>query len=232
MKSIVFIISLFILMGCNNVTDTEVEREKTIPSNGEVTKEEVKEPGEKEETPVGEENKDTAFDLKKYFKPDKSTATFLGEGNEFATYTEKTTWISDQYVGTIIDNGGVTTMTIYKISTDTIEKIFFEPIDVPAEEATFPDLEQLESMQPLETYLATPIKEGTTFGKWTIVEVGTTLETPYKTFENVFVIEDVQEDYVNRKYFAENYGDIKSEFIMQTDEDEPFIVTSTLEKME
>ena len=101
----------------------------------------------------------------------------------------------------------------------------------PLKKQHFQNLEQLESMQPLETYLATPIKEGTTFGKWTIVEVGTTLETPYKTFENVFVIEEVQEDYVNRKYFAENYGDIKSEFIMQTDEDEPFIVTSTLEKM-
>ena len=126
MKSIVFIISLFILMGCNNVTDTEVEHEKTIPSNGEVTKEEVKEPGEKEETPVEEEeNKDIAFDLKKYFKPDKSTATFLGEGNEFATYTEKTTWISDQYVGTIVDNGGVTTMNIYKIGTDTNRKNIF-----------------------------------------------------------------------------------------------------------
>lgn len=230
MRSILLIISLIILTGCNNVSDTEVEQEKKIPSNGEITNEEVKEPGEKKETPVEEkENKSAAYDLTKYFKPDKSTANFLGEGNEFATYTEKTTWLSEQFVGTIVDNGGVTIMNVYKIGEDRIEKIMFEPID---EGAKYPEIEKLEAMEPLETILATPFKVGTTFGKWTIVETGTTLETPYKTFDDVFVIEEVGEDYVNRKYFVENYGDIKSEFIMETDQEEPFIVTSTLESIE
>lgn len=227
---LLFIISILILAGCNNTSDPEVEKGTTTPSNGELTNEEVKEPGEKKETPVGEEeNKNATSDLTKFFKPDKSTAYFLGEGNEYATYTEKTTWLSDQFVGTIVDNGGVTVMNIYKIGDDRIEKIMFEPID---EGATFPEIEELESMEPIETILATPIKVGTTFGKWTIVETGTTLETPYKTFENVFVIEEVGEDYVNRKYFVENFGDIKTEFIMETDQEEEFIVTSTLESIE
>lgn len=227
---LLFIISIIILAGCNNTSDSEVEKETTLPSNGDVTNEEVKEPGEKKETPASEEeNKKADLDLSKFFKPNNSTAHFLGEGNEFATYTEKTTWLSDQFVGTIVDNGGVTIMNVYKIGKDRIEKIMCEPID---EGATFPEIEKLQSMEPIEIILATPIQVGTTFEKWTIVETETTLETPYKTFDNVFVIEEVGEDYVNRKYFVENYGDIKTEFIMETDQDEEFIVTSTLESIE
>ncbi len=62
--------------------------------------------------------------------------------------------------------------------------------------------------------------------------MGTTLETPYQTFENVFVLEETSEDFINRKYFVEGFGEVKRESIMQIEGEEDFIVTSTLEKIE
>lgn len=179
--------------------------------------------------------KETALevDLRKFFKPDKSIAKFLGGGNEFATYTEKTTWLSEKYVGTIVDNGGSILMNVYKINADIVDLIYREQVDVyPPDLASFPKLEDLQRAKPIETYLAKPIKVGTTFSNWTIVDMNVTVETPYKTFENVFVIEEVGEKYVNRKYFAEGFGEIKSEFIMDSDDGGKFIVTSTLESLE
>lgn len=167
-------------------------------------------------------------DLSRFFKPDKSIAKFIGDGNEFATYTEKTTWLDKEYVGTIVDNGGVTMMNIYKIGDDKIEIIYKEPVD---HDATFPGLEEIKSMQPIETYFAMPIQVGTTFGNWKIVDTGISIEIPYKTFEEVIVIEENGDNYVNRKYFAEGFGEIKSEYIMNTDQGEKYIVTSTLESI-
>lgn len=182
---------------------------------------------------IGEKEIATDVDLKKFFKPDKSTATFLGDGNEFATYTEKTTWLSDQYVGTIVDNGGSVLMNVYRINDDTVDLIYREHVaNFPPDSANFPKLKDLKKFKRIETYLAKPIQVGTTFHNWTIVEVNATVKTPFKTFKNVFVLEEVGEDYVNRKYFAEGFGEIKSEFIMDTENGEKFIVTSTLESLE
>lgn len=213
---------LLFLFGCQ-------QEEQTIET-GDIKPKEVEQ--QKDKKADGEDRETKEVDLSQFLKPNQSTAKFLGEGNEFATYIEKTTHLSHRYVGTIVDNGGVTMMTIYKINEDQIEIIFKEPVDiVPPKEATFPKIEELDSMVAIETYLAKPIEVGTKFGPWTIVETGATVETPYQTFENVFVIEEVGDGFVNRKYFVEGYGDIKTEFIMETDQEEEFIVTSTLESI-
>ena len=39
-------------------------------------------------------------------------------------------------------------------------------------------------------YLKKPFEVGTKFDKWKIVETDVTVETPYKTFEHAFVIEE------------------------------------------
>lgn len=182
----------------------------------------------KEETITEEAGKQNEVDLKNFFKPDNTVANFLGDGNEFASYTEKTNWLNEQFVGTIVDNGGVSLMTIYKITEDAIEIIFKEPIDF---DTPFPTIEELEHLQPVETYLATPIQKGTSFGQWKIVETNTTVETPYKTFKKAIVLEEKGENYVNRKYFVEGLGEIKTESIMDTNQGETYTVTSALQSI-
>lgn len=183
---------------------------------------------EKEETATEEAEKQKVVDLKKFLKPDNTVANFLGDGNEFSSYTEKTTWLNDEFVETIVDNGGVSLMTIYKITKNQIEIVFKEPIDL---DTPFPKIEELEVLEPIETYLATPIEEGTSFGQWKIVETNATIETPYKTFEKAIILEEKGENYVNRKYFVEGLGEIKTESIMDTDQGETYTVTSALQSI-
>lgn len=223
------LVTLLFLVACN---DTEVNNNPIVtPPAPQSDNEQVTNTENPTDNEIDQENSNS-IDFKRYFKPDGSTAYYLGEGNEFATYTEKTIYLSSEYVATIIDNGGATTMKIYRILDDRIELIANDVIDVLPETQEFPNVQDLDDLEAIETYLTGPLKVGTTFGKWTIVETNITLETPVNTFENVFVLEEQGEDYLNRKYFVEDYGVIKEEFIMQIENEDEFVVTSTLKNIE
>ena len=94
-----------------------------------------------------------------------------------------------------------------------------------------PSKEEISKLTVKEIYLQQPFEVGTKFNDWTIVETDATVDTPYQKFENVIVIEMKEKDFTNRKYFAENYGEIKRESVMKTEDEEDFIVTSTLESV-
>ncbi|MBO1911034.1 hypothetical protein J4G37_40370, partial [Microvirga sp. 3-52] len=95
----------------------------------------------------------------------------------------------------------------------------------------FPSKEAISKLTAKEIYLQKPLEVGATFNQWTIVETDATVETPYQSFEHVLVIEMKENDFTNRKYFAENFGEIKREAVMVTEDEEDFIVTSTLESV-
>ena len=76
-----------------------------------------------------------------------------------------------------------------------------------------------------------PLKKGQHSIQWTIVETDITVDTPYKKFDHAFVIEMKTDDFVNRKYFVEGFGEVKRESIMKMDDGE-FIVTSTLKTVD
>jgi len=42
----------------------------------------------------------------------------------------------------------------------------------------------------------------------------------------------VEDDFINRKYFAQGFGEIKREAIMKTENDDDFIVTSSLQSVD
>lgn len=207
MKYLLTIFSIILLIGC-----TQVLMDDSPPPS---------------KDPVSV--KETKTDFKKFFKPDGSTASFLGEGNEFASYTEKTKWLSDDYVATVIDNGGATTMKIYRVLEDRIDLIYDELVEEMPNNITYPEVISLEKLEAIEPYFAGPIEVGTTFGNWEIVETGASVDTHFESFENVIVIEEQQEDYINRKYLVEGFGVVKAVY---TDTNEEYIVTSTLEKLE
>lgn len=226
MKFFLLFLTLLLLVAC---TDRQVanDEENSSPSDEKSIEEDNK--------PTNSNSKDELLeptvDFKKYFKPAASTATFLGEGNEYASYTVKTKWLSDKYVSNVVDNGGATVLDIYRIEDTKIVKVYNKVVDTLPDQFEYPDVHILDSLPVIETYLSSPIKVGTTFGKWKIVETNVTLQTPFKLFKQVFVIEEVSEDYTNRKYFVEGYGEIKSESIMETENGEQYIVSSTLENI-
>lgn len=171
---------------------------------------------------------ETNISLSDYFMPNNSVAQFKGEGNEFASYKLTTKYLYDNYVATYEDNGGTVVERIYYIQPDKISLI---ANNGEAYDAKEPSLAELESMQALEVYLAAPLAVDKEFDGWKIISTTETLKTDFQTFEDVLVIEKADEqNAISRKYFVKHFGEIKREFMMNED-DEPFKVTSTLEKV-
>lgn len=234
MRKLLFILSsFFVLTACSDKEQKELQDEAAPPlENIDEPKENFENINNNGENDHSEnEPEETEGDLKCYFKPADSTATFIGDGNEFASYTERTKWLAENYVATIIDNGGAVVMKVYRVLDDKIILVMDELVEGTPEDATYPDIGSLTGLPALEIYLAGPIEVGTTFGNWTIVETNMTLATPYQTFKNVLVIEETGEGFTNKKFFVEDYGVIKTESIMSLELSEEVIVTSTLENL-
>lgn len=229
--TLLMLVAAFLLFGCSDQEEQAIDNAPPLAEKPAAEPADKENSGKSADQPASEANFE-AINFQRYFKPDQTTAYFAGEGNEFASFTEQTTWLSDQYVAVVVNNGGAIVMKIYRIKDDGAELIADELVDGLPEDIKFPLPESLEKLPRLEPYLAGPFEIGATFGNWTIVETDATLETPYKRFEKVLVIEDSGEDFVNRKYFAENYGLIKTESMMSVELTEEVTVTSTLQNIE
>jgi len=175
-----------------------------------------------------ESERDGDISLTDLFLPDGSKAHYLGEGNEFAELDIEVTRPFENYVVIHENNGGSLVRHIYKIEPDKISILEEMTVELVKD---FPSKAELDAMNPTGVYLKKPLKKGTSFDTWTIVEIDTTVDTPYKKFDHAFVIEMKTDDFVNRKYFVEGFGEVKRESIMQTDDGE-FIVTSTLKTVD
>lgn len=229
MRFLVLIAALFLLFGCQSEDSISDEKNNASQQQDKTNNNTTQSEEQKNNDDTFKENKENYLDLSKFFKPDQTVAHFKGTGNEYASYTEKTTWLNDEYVGTIIDNGGVTKMTVYKISDEKIDILYDEAVD---ENTEFPPISDLEKMNPIETYLANPIQVRATFGNWRVIGVNMPLNTPYQTFHNAIVIEERGDKYINRKYFAEGFGEIRTESTSEADDGAFYTVTSTLESIE
>jgi len=167
--------------------------------------------------------------MREFFLATGAKAHYKGVGNEFAELDIEVIQPYENYVIVYENNGGASLQKIYKIGTNSIEILAEDMIDF---NPLVPTLVQLEKMKPIGVYLQQPFTVGTKFDEWTIVEIDATVETPYKTFHNAIVIEMTKDDFINRKYFVQGSGEVKREAIMMTEDEEDFIVTSTLESVE
>lgn len=232
MKYILFICTILFLSACSFTQSSSKETETQEKPVEETPNDAIAgEPANKQDD--HQEIIDEDIDYTKFFMPDNSTAYFLGDGNEYATFNVHTKWLSDRYVALVENNGGAVMLRIYRVMDEynKIEKVYEEMIEDP-QNVHYPKVEELNSLPSIEPYINGPIEVGTVIGKWKITEVDKTLVTPYQTFEHVFVLEETSEDFINRKYFALGFGEVKKESIMHIDGEEDFIVTSTLEKIE
>lgn len=212
------LVLLFFLSACDEKSVLETPTETENKTEDEETQEVVKEDSK---TPIEEK-----IDFTSFFMQDGAVANYLGEGNEYASYQARTQWHNDDTVSIYEDNGGTTVIRTFRITGDSIDLIkeqgeFYEQFN--------PTDEELESLPTISTFLRLPLEKGTTFDGWTLVNVEQTLETPYKTFDDVIVLEKTDENgAIQRKYVVEGFGEVKREFLMKENDSE-FIVTSTLE---
>ena len=222
--------ALFILIGCNQ-KNTGNSPDDNNPNSNEVEKSDDETTEDEEVKPddqaSGDEDEQD-IPMINFFLPNGSSAHYEGDGNEFAELTIEVTHIDDKYVVIDENNGGALIRKIYLVGNEKIEALFEDAID---NDEPLPSKEVISKLTAKEIYLQKPFEVGTTFNDWTIVETDAKIETPYQNFENVIVIEMKENDFTNRKYFAENYGEIKRESVMITEDEEDFAVTSTLESV-
>jgi hypothetical protein len=224
---ILMLVAALIVTGCSNngseSNDPKINEDNMVKSE-EVTEGQTDE-GEKSTL---EENGQNEISMMDFFLPDGSKAHYKGEGNEYAELNIQVTHPYENYVIVHEDNGGASVRHIYKIDPDKISILEQTELDY---EKAIPTLDELKAMEPIGIYLQNPLAEGATFGEWTVTQTEATVETAYKTFENAFVIERKGEDFVIRKYFVQGFGEIKQEFLMESEGNE-FVVTSTIESIE
>jgi len=165
-----------------------------------------------------------ASPLQLFFKEHQTNATFIGEGNEFASFSEETVWLTDYIVQTSIDNGGVFMYSIYRITDEAIELVY-EGVVEPT--MTVGDIAKLPV---IELYLALPIEQGTSFGAWTITDVNSTIDTPFKRFTDVIEVMKETDDTKSYRYFAPGFGLIKQVESMETNEN-LLEISSSLEEI-
>lgn len=199
----------------------------TNENNNEVEVNSEENNNEKEQPEINSE--DMSIDLSNFFMKDKSVVKYLGEGNEYATYTARTQWHNDHTVSIFEDNGGTILLRTYRITDKAIELI--------NEQGEFygefnPTNDELDAMPAISTFLQLPIEKDREFDGWKIIEVNLTLETPLQKFEDVIQIQKIDETgSIQNRYIVENFGEIKREFIMD-EEDLKFTVTSRIESIQ
>lgn len=212
----------------SDLNEKSNDKENTNEDNNEVeVNSDENSNNENEQPDINSEEVSIAFS--NFFMKDNSVAKYLGEGNEYATYTARTQWHNDHTVSIFEDNGGTILLRTYRITDEAIELI--------NEQGEFygefnPTNEELDAMPAISTFLQLPIEKGREFDGWKIIAVNLTLETPLQKFEEVIQIQKIDETgSIQNRYIVENFGEIKREFIMN-EEDIKFSVTSTIESIE
>jgi hypothetical protein len=144
------------------------------------------------------------------FKEDQSTAYFTGTGNEYASYSETTYWISYEYVQVITDNGGTTVHEYYKIEEDAIYLLATQTED-QLEDLS---LDILKTIAPIELYLKLPLTVGTSFNGWN-VEDRQFLSTAYEQFDDAFILTKDTPSDMTTLYIAPGFGVVKRVVVLK-----------------
>lgn len=169
---------------------------------------------------------ENAAKMQLYLYEDLSTVTFKGEGNEFASYTVKTNWLSEKYVRYEQNNGGSIVAKYYRVLPDGIYLI-----DQVADETKVKTVDALEELPVLSTLLVSPITLGSSFEGWTITATKAKYTTPYDTFDKVLVLEKKIDTMIERQYYVSGVGAIAYEFETIDDNGEVSIISSKLASM-
>ncbi|MGG0644435.1 hypothetical protein ABE021_10895 [Sporosarcina gallistercoris] len=163
-----------------------------------------------------------------YLLPDSSKSHYEGTGNEYAELDVQVYHPYENYVMIYENNGAALLRKLYKVEKDRILILEEKHVDI---EENAPSVETLKKMEVTGIYLQKPFEKGAAFGKWTIVDTDATVDTPYKKFEHAIVIEEKGENYTNRKYFVEGFGEVKRESMMTKKGEADMLVTSSMESV-
>ena len=208
-SSLIIIVLMSVsLIGCSILPKqpTEPPAEQTTPpatppdNNGSET---TGQPGENQENP--------ALKLNVYFPLTKgSTWQYEGEGNEYATFNREVLFTKDTLAQVKEDNGGTVSASIFKVTDNTITRIFFKG-------EVYEAINLLESKPNDNTIiLKTPLVVGTKWGNNNevreIVNLNETTTTPAGKFEKCVKVKITSQNSTSYEYFKDGVGMVKREF--------------------
>jgi hypothetical protein len=169
---------------------------------------EIAKPSVQQTAIVGENQNELGL----YFKQDGDIAYFKGTGNEYASFKETTTWLSDEFVQLLIETDATTMQEIYKIEKDAIIRVY----ERNAEEGVIQFTEeQLQQFDAIETILQSAVSdEQVEFDNKVAKKIETFL-TPMQTFINVIEVTTNADGHETIAYYAKNYGLIAEKFSVE-----------------
>lgn len=151
-----------------------------------------------------------------------SSWSYIGNGNEYASYTETVLYNECSYFQVSRDNGGTVTSTVYYVSETDVRMVLSRGEEY--------DKANLISEPPNadEIILKAPLEPGTEWEsgsiKRKILSTDDTIDTPAGLFENCLTVRADYPDSYIIDYYAINIGLVYSEFHSGDD-----VITSTLE---
>ncbi|HET7656650.1 MAG TPA: hypothetical protein VFK37_00030 [Bacillales bacterium] len=155
---------------------------------------------------------------------------FAGEGSEFAQYKEEVYARQGNLLAKVV-HSGANQLIVYRITDQKISIVYQH---TPFQEEQLDDLEKLANQgQKEEVVLALPLEKGEAFGQWKVIETNATVKVPFGQVEDVTIVERKDDNgNITLKYWAKDYGVIKTENMMNTGDGGTITVTSSLEKVE
>lgn len=217
MKYVYLLLLCCVLTACSNVEESQLHADITATS-----KEAIE--NSKDLAAAYANAYENALPLQLFFKEDQTMATFVGDGNEFSSFSEETVWLTDHVVQTTIENRGVFMYFVYRITDEAIELVYEGVTELTM------TVEEIAKLPVIELYLALPIEQGTSFNGWTITNMDVTLNTPFHTFTNVIEVMKETDDAKSYRYFAPRFGLIKQVESLNMDEN-LIEISSTLEEI-
>ena len=127
----------------------------------------------------------------------------------------------------LVNNGGVELLKYYRVNENGIYLI--EQLESDGQSLS---IDFLETLEPISTYIASPLKVGTTFEGWTIEQTDAYYTTPYGSFDEVIVIAKQEENTKQSHYFVSGIGQIASEFEMTDEQGHVEVISSRLKSIE
>jgi hypothetical protein len=151
-----------------------------------------------------------------------STWSYIGEGNEYASYTRTVLYSECSYFQVSVNNGGTVSSTVYYASDTDVRIVLSRGEEY--------DMANLISEPPNtdEIVLTVPLEPGTEWGsesiKRKIVSLSDTVDTPAGLFEDCLTVRSEYPDSYILDYYVIGIGLVYSEFHSGED-----VISSSLE---
>ncbi|MEN6324941.1 MAG: hypothetical protein ABFD18_01840 [Syntrophomonas sp.] len=165
-------------------------------------------------TPPKQQNKQEVTKISDYFPLIAGSSwEYEGIGNEFASFNREVLFVSGKHAQIKEDNGGTVSTSIFTVSDDNIERVYFSG-ETYTPENLLPD-----KFSPNDNtiILKSPLKVGTSWGegdnKREISSLDISTDTPVGKFPHCLQIKSGGQDSTVYEYYSKGTGLVKREFI-------------------